>query len=99
MRDLLVADGVSDAAITLEDQSTNTLENIRNGARLAKSAKIIIVTDRYHARRALMVARHLRLDASADCPAPVPGQWRHRCREAVAMVGYWMRLRVTPTGE
>ncbi len=70
MRNLLVAAGVDETAITLEDQSTTTLENIRFGARLAGKTIITIVTDRYHARRAQMVADHFGLDARVSNPAP-----------------------------
>ena len=92
MREMLVADGVRDGAITLEDQSTNTLENIRNGARLATFDTIIIVTDRYHARRALMVARHFGLDARANCPKPKGWHIKQRLREVIAILGYKMKL-------
>jgi uncharacterized SAM-binding protein YcdF (DUF218 family) len=93
MRDLLVAVGVRDGAITLEDQSTNTLENIRNGAQLARFDTIIIVTDRYHARRALMVARHLGLNARADCPEPIGWHIKQRLREVIATMKYKVKLR------
>ncbi len=92
MRDLLVAGGVSDGAITLEDKSTNTLENIRNGARLAAFDAVIIVTDGYHARRALMVARHFGLNARADCPEPAGWHIKQRLREVIAILGYKVKL-------
>ncbi len=92
MQALLIAQGVPPSQITPEDRSTNTLENIRNGARLAWGDDLIIVTDPYHARRALLVARHFGLTARADCPAPLPGQARQRWRDRLALVGYWLRL-------
>ena len=92
MRELLIADGVPDDAITLEDESTTTLENIRNAAALLAAPDVIIVTDAYHAPRALLTARHFGLRAKADCPARPGPQWRYRLREALALPIYALRL-------
>ncbi|WP_234416970.1 YdcF family protein [Loktanella sp. Alg231-35] len=96
MHDLLIAGGVAESAIEREDQSSNTLENIKFGAQLAKGDEIIIVTDTYHARRALMVARHFGLNATADCPDPTGRHIKHRLREVIAVLGYWVKLRAMP---
>lgn len=96
MRDLLLGAGIAADAITLEDQSTTTFENIRNAARLITGRSVTIVTDPYHASRALMVARHFGLDACADCPLSEIGQSRHLLREALARIGYRVKLRQTP---
>ena len=92
MRALLIADGVPDSAIALEDQSTTTLENIRNAAAMLTAPEVIIVTDAYHAPRALLTARHFGLRAKADCPARPGPQWRYHLREALALPIYALRL-------
>ena len=96
MRTLLIDAGVPPEAITLEDQSTTTLENIRNGARVGGTGPYIIVTDLYHARRALMVARHFRLEAQVACPSTAQGQMKHLIREQLACISYAVKLRRMP---
>lgn len=100
MRQICREAGVPDSAILLEDQSRTTLENLANiRALLAKldQPNIVIVTDRYHKWRALMVARHFGFQAQASCPPPsdtsrfrVLKSW---LREAPALIYYWWRLR------
>lgn len=100
MRDLLLAAGVPDSAITPEPASTTTRENIalalpilaRLGAR-----EVVIVTDRWHAPRARLIARRLGLHARADAP-PLAGtrplvQARMALREVAAYAADWWRFR------
>jgi uncharacterized SAM-binding protein YcdF (DUF218 family) len=97
MRTLLIADGVPDSHIVLEDQSTTTLENIRNASRLLTGTRVIIVTDTYHARRAKMVATHFCLHATINSPAPTRAHLKHHIREAFAWPAYALKLRHTST--
>jgi uncharacterized SAM-binding protein YcdF (DUF218 family) len=70
MRALLIAAGVPDAAIACEDASRNTAQNIRLArAFLTPGEPVVIVTDRYHMPRALMIARAEGL-AATGAPAP-----------------------------
>ena len=66
-----LAAGVAAARIHPEPQSTTTIENIRFAlpilARIGTD-RVIVVTDWYHAPRALLVARHMGLRATASCP-------------------------------
>ncbi len=96
MRDLLVAAKVPASAILPKDQSTTTLENIRNALPLLPGRDVIIVTDRYHAKRARMVATHFGLRATMDCPAPDSWPIRHHIRETLALPAYAIRLRRIP---
>ena len=59
IRDELVKRGVNPARIVLEDQSTNTRENIANSLALMArpDAQVGIVTNNYHIWRALRLAR------------------------------------------
>ncbi|WP_108385075.1 YdcF family protein [Yoonia sediminilitoris] len=93
MRTLLLNAGVSADAIILEDQSTTTLENIRNARPLLPGPNVIIVTDHYHGRRALMVARHLRLNARVSAPKHPHPPIKHQIRETLARLAYAYKLR------
>lgn len=96
MADLLLADGVPEHAIRLEDQSTTTLENIRNARALFDGRDVLIITDRYHARRAAMVARHFHLRPQLSCPDLPHIALQQHLREALARPAYALRLRRTP---
>ena len=58
MRRICLENGVPPDCISLEDQSTTTFENIRNARPFLDRNAVIIVTDKYHALRAKMTARH-----------------------------------------
>ncbi|MDX8347095.1 YdcF family protein [Cognatiyoonia sp. IB215446] len=96
IRDLLREADVPADAIRLEDQSTTTLENIRNALPLLPGRRVIIVTDTYHARRAKMVARHFGLRATLDCPRSDRRHIRQHLRELIARPAYAMKLRREP---
>lgn len=92
--------GVPAAAILLEDKSHTTFENLANIRPILADLDqppIVIVTDRYHKWRALMVARHFGFQAQASCPLQsgtsglkVVKSW---LREVPALIYYWWRLR------
>ena len=57
---LLREAGVPDAAVVPEDQSQNTMENMRFSAQKlggARGKRVLVVTSDYHLRRAVMTAR------------------------------------------
>jgi uncharacterized SAM-binding protein YcdF (DUF218 family) len=99
MRVILEAENIAGNAIICEDQSTTTLENIRNAKRLLTGRKVVIVTDRYHGARALMVARHLRLTAEIDAPQMPHLPLRQHLREILARPAYALKLRQVPRGD
>ena len=99
MTDLLVANGVPRHAIHPEDQSTTTYENLRNAKVVLQRlgiGKAVIVTDNYHMRRALIVARSVGIDAIPDTSGSAPAGLLRRLRrqrdEAVARITYRLRL-------
>lgn len=93
MQQLLIYDGVPPGCITPEDQSTTTLENIRNAKRLLQGHQVVIVTDSYHARRARMVATHFGLTATINSPKPTRRHIKQHIREALALPAYALKLR------
>lgn len=75
MRDILIGAEVPADLIHVEDQSTNTLENIRNALPILKNLNtkdVLIVTDQYHAPRARLIARRLGLQVKSESP-PLAG--------------------------
>jgi len=89
IREICLKHGVPKARILVEDQASNTRENIRFSARLApEGARLLLITDRYHAPRARLIARRMGLAVRLDCPAPArlsPLRLvRARMREALA---------------
>jgi uncharacterized SAM-binding protein YcdF (DUF218 family) len=100
MRDILLAEGVAEGAILLEDRSTTTAENVALALPLLAALgarQVVMVTDWYHAPRARMTARRMGLDATSASP-PLRGarplvQARLALREVGAYVAYWWRVR------
>jgi len=90
--------GVPDAALLLETRALTTEDNMRFARPLLDDLgcrDVVIVTDRYHAARARLVARRAGLRATASCPRLTGAPWwrvlRAWTREAVALVWYWLR--------
>ncbi|MCC6304777.1 MAG: YdcF family protein [Rhodobacteraceae bacterium] len=95
------AAGVAPGRISREDRSTSTEENLARArpilARLG-GPPVLVVTDRFHAPRALLLARAMGMRATASCPPagdtpPVRRLWLY-AREAAAVVRtLWRRAR------
>jgi uncharacterized SAM-binding protein YcdF (DUF218 family) len=97
MRQLAVEAGVPYTCILLEDQATSTLQSALRCTQLLRQhgwSTALIVTDRYHLRRALFVFRSLGIQAIGSAP---PGhlysrrrwkRWHYRVREVFALGWY-----------
>lgn len=86
-RDLAVAMGVPEAALRVEDQSRNTVENIALARPIIDGA-VILVSNRWHLPRAWLIARLLGWRARVSGPrgtAPWPRTARAILREIVAI--------------
>lgn len=98
MYQLARAEGVPAACLIREPTATSTLHNATACAALLNPqgwGRVIVVSDRYHLRRALLAFRHCGLDAvgsaaDAECGKP---NWYTRLREVVALPWYAIRLR------
>lgn len=98
MRRVLMDAGVPGTAITLEDRSTNTRQNLAFAKPLF-SGPAIVVTDHYHAPRARLIARQLGIDATTSCPpwrgANLRQQARSTLREVPAYLAALLRYGKT----
>ncbi|WP_090160367.1 YdcF family protein [Loktanella sp. DSM 29012] len=98
--DILISQGVPATAIIQEDRSTTTLENLRFSRKLLgpDTRTVIIVTDRTHAPRARLTARHLGYTATTMSPSLRGGHprtiLRQTIREFFAYPAYALRLRI-----
>jgi uncharacterized SAM-binding protein YcdF (DUF218 family) len=78
--------GMPESAQTLEDRSTNTLENARNSRELLGPVRVLVVTDTYHVLRAEIVFR--REFPEADVVGVSNAAWpqlREALREVLAL--------------
>lgn len=67
---VLMGFGINNDQIFLEKESSHTLENLKNFYNLSnnKSQKVLLVTNRYHMARSIMMAKGFKINAM-DCPA------------------------------
>jgi vancomycin permeability regulator SanA len=92
--------GINPSNVLLEENAQTTLENFVCALDQHPSIQwdqLIIVTDKYHAVRASMTARALRLNYKTDCP-PLKGSNRRKIiksylREIPAILFYAVKLR------
>ena len=93
MRDWLVANGVPEQDILVDNKSTNTNQNIRHAASLLadKDVKqVCVITSDYHLPRALAIARDEGLLVSGIGSPCKQEYWaKNHFREALAWVKYW----------
>lgn len=100
----LMKNGVPEASILLEEQASNTLENMRFSISILQAHGIpaetlIVVSNGPHLSRVRMLAK--RCGAKADCvSARTPGALSYQayfaCREGAALVKSWLFDREVP---
>lgn len=95
MADLLTAAHIPGTQILREDQARNTWENLAfSQALLPEGAKIVLVTERYHAHRARLIARRQGITATIDCPSDHDTPWKRRLktrlRECAALLYFFV---------
>ncbi len=97
MRHMLVEAGIPAAAIRPEDRSTTTAENIRFALPLIPdTADVVIVTDGYHAPRALLIARRLGLNARTACPGRRGANPRQQIKSALREIPAYLLTLLRP---
>ena len=99
MKAALLARGIPEDAVTLDDAGFRTLDSVVRAKEVFGQQKLTIITDRFHAYRAVFLARHCGLDAVAFPSAEVEMRWsmKARTRECFADVKACLDLYVLHT--
>ena len=71
MREALAAHGVPESATTPDYAGFRTLDSCARAKQIFGVARLTIVTDDFHAARAVLLARHFGIDAQAYCSEPM----------------------------
>ena len=101
MRNYLVAQGVPQESIFMDDQSINTRENLQNAYAIMQEngmSSAIVVTNAYHVARAKSLCREIGIDAlgaAAQMPRGFFIPWKMRVRESISWIIYLLR-KVVP---
>lgn len=100
MRDMALQFGISVKQIILEPKATSTFENLKYAKLILEQRKLrslIVVTEKFHAPRANLIASKLGLDFSSS-PAPESACWsrwkyfsRFFLREPFAVFDNWLK--------
>ncbi len=88
MQEDLISAGVPAEFITLDYAGFRTLDSVIRAKEVFGQEHVIVVSQRFHAERAIFLARHFGLDASGLAAADPehPGVMRVRAREVLARV-------------
>ena len=95
MRSFLLDAAVPDDALIMEDQSRNTVENLKNARQIMIDrgfADAAIVTSDYHLQRAIWIARKFSIRACgipAKSPSRFSSRMKNYLRECVSWVVFW----------
>ncbi|CAN5501694.1 hypothetical protein BH20VER1_BH20VER1_18310 [soil metagenome] len=80
MRAALRERGVPESATVLDYAGFRTLDSFARAREVFGVSQLIIVTDDFHAGRAILLARHFGIDAVAFTSEPVPFRWSKKTR-------------------
>ncbi len=99
MKSALMAAGVPESAMTLDYAGLRTLDSIVRAREVFGQERLTIITDEFHAYRAVFLSRHYGIDAVAYCSASVPFgiSARSRMREYGARVKAALDLYILHT--
>ena len=99
MKNALLASGVPEEAMTLDDAGFRTLDSIVRARQVFGQRRVTIITDRFHCYRAVFLARHYGLDAVAFPSPEVDLRYsaKARVREVLADVKACLDLYVLHT--
>lgn len=72
MKNALIKLGVPEDKIVCDFAGLRTYDSVLRAQRIFGAEKITIISQGYHAKRAVAIARHLGIDAEAFCAARIP---------------------------
>lgn len=94
MKDWLVANRVPESAIFIEDQSTDTFENLQFSKAVMEREGLksaIIVTNKFHLYRSMEMAKGLRMQVSGSAaPSLAYLDPYNYSREILSVIKYWI---------
>jgi SanA protein len=99
MKTDLVRAGVPAEFITMDFAGFHTLDSVVRAKSVFQQDRVIVVSQRFHAQRALFLAQHTGLDAEAYVADEPPMDWRIRVRvrevvaRALACLDVWVLHR------
>ena len=95
MKDYLVKNGIDTNIITLEDKSTDTVENIENCLNyINQKDKITLISSNYHVLRSKMICRLLGLKVKGiGCYTPIIDLLKHIPIEEVFIFIHYFRIK------
>jgi vancomycin permeability regulator SanA len=94
MKNLAIDEGLPEGIIVLDHAGLSTYDSCRQASGEFPGKKIVLITQKYHLKRALYICNELGVFAvgvAAD-PRSYPGQWRYTLREMPAAVVDWFTL-------
>jgi SanA protein len=89
IREALLARGIPNNAIILDSGGIRTWETARRAREIYHLRKVIVITDDFHAARAVLSCEHFGIDSVAFCPGQDPVNiwfFRYRIREFFARI-------------
>lgn len=86
MKDALIAAGVPASILTLDYAGFRTFDSMARARHVFGLQRVTVITDDFHAPRAIVLGRHFGLDTVAFVSKPVPLKWstKSRLREILA---------------
>lgn len=97
MKEALMEKGVPETAMTLDYAGFRTLDSIVRCREIFDCRKITVISQRFHAERALYIADKYGIDAIAFAAADTPWKWlneRNWRREKYARTAAWLDLNI-----
>ena len=97
MKNALIERGVPGSAMTLDYAGFRTLDSIVRCKEIFSCDKITVISQRFHAERALYIADKYGIDAIAFAAADTPWKWlneRNWKREKYARTAAWLDLNI-----
>ena len=97
MKEALIASGVPENAMTLDYAGFRTLDSIVRCKEIFSCTKITVISQRFHAERALYIADKYQIDAIAFAAADTPWKWlneRNWKREKYARCAAWLDVNI-----
>ena len=99
MKAALLAENIPESALTLDYAGFRTLDSMARANRIFGLSRMTVITDDFHAPRAVALGRHFDIETVGYCPPPVPLKWstKTRVREILARLRTALDLTVLQT--